>query len=541
MSDIFAAYLAGEAREIYADHFADAEQRGRAVARAARPLAPAVAAVLARQNAKLAPSSAREENLAALRAGAPAVVTGQQVGLFLGPLFTFYKAASAVAAARALSRELERAVVPLFWLQTEDHDLLEIAECHVPCAGGPPLSLRLPASPADRVSIAHLRLPAGVDECRARLRAEIDNLPHAESHLACIGRHYRAGGGWAEAFAGVLAEMFAADGLVLLDARDAELGALAAPIHRRAIEEAAPIANAMLARRRWLEAAGYAPPVHVRAGAPLSFFHPRGSDGPRYRLEPVEGGFAEVGGDGVHSPRELLSTLEREPLCFSTSALLRPILQDSLLPTAMYVGGPAEVAYFAQLAPLYEAYGMTMPMILPRARLGVVEGKTRRTLARLGLEPADASRPEEELLARAAAGGDERLALETSLLGAFEAALAPLRAPIEAAGPGLGAAIEKTHAAVATAVSRLAAKYDKARLHRDAELVAEVRRLKDLLYPRDVPQERFYGISYFAARYGERAFLDEVLATIEPFDPRPRFLFPADESQEVSLAQGEAR
>lgn len=528
MSDIFGAYLAGTAGEFYADHFADAGARARVVARAVRPLAAEVAAAVRRQNARLAPSRRRDANIAALASGAAAVVTGQQMGLFLGPLFTLYKAASAVAAARALTRETGQPVVPVFWLQTEDHDLPEIAECHVPGARGTPLSLRLPASPAHRVSIAHCRLPAEIDACIEQLRAEIRNLPHAAAHLALLTRHYRAGATWADAFAGALAEIFAGHGLVLIDARDADLAAAAEPIHRRALERAGAIAEGLLARRRALEASDFAAVVHLRPGAPLSFVHPAGVEGPRYRLEPVEGGFAEVGGTGVHSLSELLALLEREPLRFSSSALLRPILQDSLLPTAAYVGGPAEVAYFAQLAPLYAEYGMSMPIVVPRARLTLVEEKAARALARLGLEPADARRPELELLAAASAGSEEPLQVAPALLAAFDGALQPLRARLEAAGPGLDSAVAKTRAAVESAVSRLAAKYDNARLHHDEELVAEVRRLKALLHPHDIPQERYYGLSYFAARYGEGKVLDGVLAAIRPFDATPRHLLLSD-------------
>ena len=416
-------------------------------------------------------------------------------------------------------------MVPVFWLQTEDHDLPEIAACHVPCARGAPLTLRLPAAPDERVAIAHRTLPDAITTCLQQLRDELANLPHAEAHLARLARHYRAGAGWAEAFAGLLAELFTPEGLVLIDPRDASLAPAAAPIHRHALTNAQPLAAALTARGHALAAAGWAAAVHVRAGAPLSFFHPAGPAGPRYRLESTSGGFAEVGGERVHSLETLLAFLAAEPLCFSTSALLRPILQDSLLPTAAYVGGPGEVAYFAQLAPLYDSYGVPMPLIVPRARFRILEEKTLRLLARLHFHPDDAQRPEDELLA-AHRGADatllERSALARTLFKAFDAALQDVRARIEPAGPGLTAAVEKTRATVEMAVSKLAAKYEKALLHQDHELVEDVRRVKRLLYPQDGPQERFYGLPYFAARYGDRAFVERVLAAVAPFDPSPR-------------------
>jgi uncharacterized protein YllA (UPF0747 family) len=126
--------------------------------------------------------------------------------------------------------------------------------------------------------------------------------------------------------------------------------------------------------------------------------------------------------------------------------------------------------------------------------------------------------------ARTDATGLDRTELARRLLAPFEAALQEMRRTIERAGPGLTSAIEKTHATVQMAVTKLAGKYDKALLHQDQQAVDDVRLVKQLLYPQGVPQERFYGPSYFAARYGERAFVEQVLAAIDPFDPSPRDL-----------------
>jgi bacillithiol biosynthesis cysteine-adding enzyme BshC len=541
---IFDAYLSGTARPFFDGHFADAGDRRRAVRRALRPVAPAVADAIAAQNVRLGASAARDAHLAALRGGAAAVLTGQQVGLFLGPLYTIYKAASAVRVARALAAESGHPVVPVFWLQTEDHDLPEIAACDVPPIHGAPLALRLPASPVERISVAHRTLPDDLGPCLARLRAAIGNLPCGAAHLARLERHYRAGVGWGQAFAGLLGELFAGEGLVLVDPRDPALAAAAAPIHRRALGAASALADALVERARALEAAGFAPPVHIRPGAPLSFFHPDGPAGPRFRIVPAAGGFAEVGGERTHTPEALLAALDAEPLRFSTSALLRPILQDSLLPTAACVGGPGEVEYFAQLAPLYDAYDLPVPLVVPRTRLRILEARTRRLLDRLGLKPDDGGRPEDELLAVASGADPARLdpaAVTHALLAPFDAALGEVRAKIECLGPGLPVAVAKTRAAVATAVARLAGKVERARLHQDRGLVDDVRRLQELLCPNGLPQERVYGLPYFAARYGEGAFIDRVLAAATPFDPQPVDLPLADDGVPDAVAGAAVR
>jgi bacillithiol synthase len=527
---IFEAYLAGGVAAFFAAHYGAPDARRHAVERAARPLAPGVADALETQNAALVPSPARAAHLSALRAGAAAVVTGQQVGLFLGPLFTVYKAASAVRVARALAAESGRPVVPVFWLQTEDHDLPEIAGCHVPCAGDGPLALRVPSPPGARVPVAHCVLPDDVGACVAALGVALDGLPHAAAHLDRLRRHYRPGRAWGAAFAGVLGELFAPEGLVLLDPRDPAIAAATAAVHRRALLDAEPIAAALLARSGALEAAGFAPPVHVRPRAPLSFFHPDGTDGPRYRLTPAGDGFTLIGREEHYTRAALLAALDAAPLRFSTSALLRPIVQDAVLPTAAYVGGPAEVAYFAQLAPLYAAFDLAMPVVVPRARLRLVDGRTARVLSRLGLAPEDACRPDDQLLARARPGAVDAGALAGRVLGPFTAALETLRAELAPLAPRVHAAFEKTRGTVDAAVRKLATKVERAQLHADQDAVLAVRHVKQLLWPQDAPQERCYGLSYFAARYGERPFLTRVLAAAEPFDARPRDVIWTEES-----------
>ncbi len=525
MSAPFTDYLAGRAHAFFAGDVRDPATRGRAVARAARPLAPTVAAALVAQNARLGTAPARAAHVAALRDGAAAVVTGQQCGLFLGPLFTVYKAASAVAVARALAAESGRPVVPVFWVQNEDHDLPEIAVTHVPRAHGAPLALRLPSSPAERVSVAHRVLPDEVDGVLAELRTEIGNLPDAEAHLARLARHYRPGAGWSEAFTGVLAELFADEGLVMLDPRDPVIAAAAAPIHRRALTDAAALADLLAARRHELAAAGYDETVHVRPGAPLSFFHPDGATGPRHRLHPADGGYVEVGSGRRHDLAALLAALDADPRCCSASALLRPLVQDAILPTAAYVAGPAEVGYFAQLAPLYAAFDIAMPLVVPRARVRILEGRTLDRCGRLGITPDDAARAPHELVPpTVAADGLDDAALARTLVAPFDAALDRLRARITAAGPGLDTAIDKTRGTVAGAVAKLARKIASAHLHADRERLDELQHVRWALVPHGVAQERYYGPSYFAARWGERAFVARVLATIAPFDPTPRDL-----------------
>jgi bacillithiol biosynthesis cysteine-adding enzyme BshC len=509
--------VAGEASAFFGGHFADDTSWER-VRRVARPLHPVLASALEAQNAVYDASPAREASLQLLRKGAAAVVTGQQVGLFLGPLYTVYKAASAIRLARSLSDWWGAPVVPVFWLQTEDHDAAEIAVCHAGHTSDGPLTVSLEVS-SDTVSVAHRVLPEAVTTHLERLREALSPLPHGEEHVAYLERHYRPGVGWGAAFANVLAGLFANEGLVLIDPRDPALAPLAGPVHRRALTEAGPIARALMARGAELESAEFRAGVHVRDDAPLSFFHPDGPDGRRVRLMAADGGFFEVGTRRAHSPGELLATLDSDPAAFSTSALLRPILQDLWLPTVAYVGGPGEIAYFAQMAPLYAAFNVSMPVIVPRAQFRVLGANVRRSLTRRSLTAAAACGPFDEVLALARPGepretGGDRIAAR--LVEGVDTLLAEAWLAMLEAGERGERAIAKTRASMTRSAAKLGRSVDRARSLQDREIVEDIRRIQSRLMPGGVPQERFFGLPSFAARYGQRAFVERVLASAEP-------------------------
>ncbi len=408
--------------------------------------------------------------------------------------------------------------MPVFWLQTEDHDAAEIAVCHIGRGSDAPLTLTLPVAD-EAVSVARRVLPDEVNARLAELADAVARLPHGDEHVALLSRHYRPGAGWGRAFAGVLSSLFAEEGLVFVDPSDPVLAPLAAPVHKRALRESGSIADALVARAEALEAAGFHAGVHVRPGAPLSFFHPEGAGGPRYRLAQAEGGFVEVGGSRTRTLPDLLAALDRDPASFTTSALLRPILEDTWLPTIAYVGGPAEVAYFAQLAPVYAAFDVAMPIVVPRTQLRLVERTTRLALSRRGLTAAEGIKPLDEAItltmsALSAQSDGERLTQR--LVAGVERLLDGAAAEVAAAGEGAVRALEKTRKTMSQSAVKLGRNVDKAVLRRDRDAVADLELIRARLLPRGIPQERFFAPASFAARYGQRAFIERILAASEP-------------------------
>lgn len=500
--------------------YADASARAAAARRAGeRPIHPAALAALTAQ-AAAAPSPARTANLARLaRPGAVCVVTGQQAGLFGGPAYTLYKAASAIVGARALEAETGQPCVPVFWLQNEDHDFEEIASAHVVDAVGELRAVGVPvdAADADR-SVGARRFGDELTAALDALTDALDGLPHAAPTLALLRAAYQPGRSPDGAFVALIDALFAESGLLVLDPRAPGIAAAVAPIHRRAVKEAEAIAAPLLDRVAALGDAGFRVQVHVRPKAPLSFFHPEGRDGPRYRIEPEAGGWRLC---GTQRTEPAAAVTEAPDEAFGTSALLRPIVQDHLLPTVAYVGGPGELAYFAQLPDLYTHFGIPMPLFVPRGRALVVDEASDRLLSKLGLATADLHLPEDALLLRVGQGvavEPSPDALATALLGPMEAALAAFAPPAAALDAGLAKAVARTRASLSGVSNRLVNRYRRTLARKDAVTRDRLDRVRARLAPEGAPQERTLGFASLAAWHGPEALLAAVLAHTVPFD-----------------------
>ncbi|MDB4968370.1 MAG: hypothetical protein JWN44_4059 [Myxococcales bacterium] len=490
--------------------FGDRDARRQAVARAAdRAVAPALIRALEAEDATLPASAARTAAIADLaRPGTAAVLTGQQVGLHLGPLYTIYKAATAVVLARALEAETGVRTVPVFWMATEDHDVAEIDHCIVARRGEEPL--RLGIEPRGRrhrrQPVANLTLGDDVTAANQALADALEHQPAGPEVSSLVAAHYRPGRTLGQAFGGLLAALFLDEGLIVFDPRRAEVAALSMPAYRTALAHAGEIAARLGARNEALAAAGLASQVNVRDDGALVFHHVPDGDGSR---------------DVVRCADAIRLLDESDPLRFSSSALLRPIVQDTLFPTAAYVGGPAEVSYFAQSAVLYDLFGLPVPLVAPRARFRLVDPHSRRRLAALGLSAAEIEQSRDALVQRL---GRERCRpaveeVRARLLATPHAELGSLAESFSSLDPELTRALSRTRATVDRAVARLLARYARAVAAKDAEALDALDRTRALLFPDDAPQERVFAFASFAASDGPRAFIDGILAAVQPFNP----------------------
>jgi len=344
-----------------------------------------VASILRAQNETFGSGEESQKNLQRLADGAVAVVTGQQVGLFGGPAYAFYKALSAIGAAQELTNCGVEAV-PVFWMATEDHDVDEVR--HVAWFHeGELMNFELPRPSEDAVPVGRIRLGAEIDELVRRAQPLL-----GETFGDYLHETYVPAATYGSTFGGLFARIFADFGLILLDPLDERLHRVAVPVLRDALARRDELHEKLLRRGKELEAAGYEPQVKVSSRSTLLFSMDAGK---RQVINATNGSF--VSGSLNMTREEWLRRVEDAPDKFSPNALLRPVMQDHLLPTVAYFGGPSEISYYAQSEVLYKELLGRMPVLLPRADFTLVDPKAVRLLTKYHLQVEDVWQGSQEL------------------------------------------------------------------------------------------------------------------------------------------------
>jgi bacillithiol biosynthesis cysteine-adding enzyme BshC len=455
--------------------------------------------LLAGQN----PSTSAAAALEALNGGAGVVITGQQVGLFGGPLFTPFKAATALARAREATAA-GRTHAAIFWLATEDHDFAEINHIVFP-ARRELRKLSYSAEPETARPVGGLVL----DDSITPLVEQAGELLGASEAMEALEAAYKPGRTLAQAFAEFYSRVFAAQGLLVLDASGRAFHRMGAPVLRAALERADELHQALVERNRELEAAGYHAQVAVGPQSSLLFLLDERT-GARLALKRLAPSAQEP--DGLwqagrlsFSMDDLVGILDAEPERISPSALLRPVFQDFLLSTSAIVGGPAEIAYFAQSAVLYERILGRQTPALPRFSASLIEPKIGEALKKHGLTLEQVFAESAASLAQLLAArslpeeGKRRLAASGT---ALEAELAALLEWMRSLDAGLGRPAETAASKMRYQMSRLRRLAANFQLQREEALSRQAEAVSQALYPGGALQERVHGAAYYFARYG---------------------------------------
>lgn len=465
-----------------------------------------VVAALRAQNTALGASPAVLENLNRLERGAVVVVSGQQVGLFTGPAYSFYKALTAIQLAAELTQSGTDAV-PIFWMATEDHDVEEVR--HVSWfQDGTLRRFELPSpeiAAGSALPVGRVPLGAAVEE---QVHQAADLLARQGSTLLAhqLRDSYGARETYGSAFAKLFAKLFASQGLILLEPLDPALHHIAAPVYRQAIQDRDALNEKLLLRGKQLEASGYTPQVKVSSKSTLLFHL---GDDARSAITAVGNSKFQAGAKSWDQT-ELLGTAESRPQDFSPSALLRAVVQDYLLPTVAYVGGPAEISYFAQSEVIYRHILGRMPVILPRPDFTLLDVKAEKLLRTYKLEVEDIWAGAQEMRRRM-----ESVSVPKQLSKSFDRnhqqvakMLDDLESQMDKLDPTLQGAVATARKKIDYQIDKLRRKTGRALDNKAQLLTAHEYFLENLLYPHKVLQSRELCLLPFLARWGPGGLAD---------------------------------
>jgi bacillithiol biosynthesis cysteine-adding enzyme BshC len=435
-----------------------------------------------------------------------AVVTGQQAGLFTGPAYTVFKAVSAINIAAELSRTGIKAV-PVFWVASEDHDLDEAAHTYVLSENGLGEVSYRPGNVILDTPVGSVRLDNGISAAIDAMFAIMPKTAFSDQLRELVTACWQPGHRWSDCFSSTMARLFTEYGLVMLDPMLPELRGIAADGFAAAIDNADAINAALIERSSQLKAAGYHAQVLVEDDHfPMFYIDEVGS---RRALRLFRGGFRVKGSGREFSREELLQMARNSPWSLSPGVLLRPVIQDMILPTAAYIGGAAEVAYFAQSSVVCEALGRPVTPVLPRHTATLISNRAFRAMDKLGMSFTDIIDGNSGIILTAA----ERE--NPDIVRAFDEAEDSIKAQLdllhgvaEAIGRPVADSFMKRGRKIAYHIDAMRRLALKTKLENDEVAKRRVATLGNELTPRGRLQERSINIFSFLNEFGPRIIDD---------------------------------
>jgi bacillithiol biosynthesis cysteine-adding enzyme BshC len=480
----------------------------------------AVAALLAAQQTERgAPPEARAAAAQLADPAAVAILTGQQAGAFGGPLFTLLKALTALRLARRTAERQRVPAVAIFWVDAEDHDWNEVRSCTVLDAEFQPRTVTLAnVDGAGERPIAALTLDARVEHTIQELAAALPQTEFARDVVDSLRAAWRPGVGMARAFAQWIEGLLGRHGLVVFESNDPAAKPLVADVFAR--ELASPGRTASLAADAGarLAALGHMPQVVPQPDSAALFRLDEGRHSIRRQ------GDQYLIGEELHSVDALAQLASANPASFSPNVLLRPLVQDTLFPTACYVAGPSELAYLGQLRTVYEAFGLPMPLIYPRATATLLDSGAARFLSRYSVQIEDLQ-PQDESALNRLLQSQLPASVEQSLRDAgiqIQQSMARVAAALPSLDPTLAGAAKTTLAKMEQELHALQNKIIHAAKRRDETLRRQFMRAQAQAFPLGHPQERTLAVVYFLTRYGP-GLVDRLLEDL-PLSPGEHFI-----------------
>jgi bacillithiol biosynthesis cysteine-adding enzyme BshC len=465
----------------------------------------AMASILRRQNGMVGTDSETAHRIDELeKPDSVAILTGQQIGMFTGPLYTIYKALSAVHISDELNKRGIRAV-PVFWMDTEDHDLPEITRRTVLDSDS-----RIQVidyrdslfSEADTMRpVGSLRFPPGITQAVRDYAGSLPNSRWKPQMEAVLESSCKPGADLAHSFAQLMSQILRGSGLIFFNPNDAAAKRLTGFLFQKALRDADTIRGGLFKRNHELKTAGYQPQVRVAERSTVLFFL---EDGRRYALEKRGSGFGLKNSGRVFSLNELLNRAAENPEKFSPNVLLRPLIQDHLFPTIAYVGGSSELAYFAQIEVLYTHFGRPMPVLWPRNSYTLLEPEIGEEMQRCNIDLMDCFLGERHIKEKSFhnSGVAKASASLEELKETMDRGLTGILPEVQSVDPPLAQALETARRKIFHNIRRMKLRLTRIEDGRNASVSARARAWLNHCYPNQNLQERELNILHFLARHG---------------------------------------
>jgi bacillithiol biosynthesis cysteine-adding enzyme BshC len=493
------------------------------------PYRAELARVLEEQNRRWTNSPETFRNIDQItRENSMAVVTGQQVGIWSGPLFTLYKALAILQLSEKLQRQFPQfRFVPIFWMEVGDHDFREVNHVYLPNRENQLIRLELPVLENDFRSLHQRQIPREMEELLNQLNEVLPETEFTQSIVQKLAECYQAGEYFADAFACWMHHLLRGKGLVLLNPSHTDIKQMAEPVFRQVLEQREDVVRALQERAEALKQAGYHHQVAIRPEQTLLFLQD-GKDAARCRIDRTAEGYLIQHPEHPYSltEQELDSILRNEPYRFSPNVLLRPLMQDAVLPTVAYVAGPGEVSYWAQVNALYPVFRMPAPILYPRPRVTIVEKHIARLVEKFEIDYRKILQADEAIVP-----GVLRKYSNPSFDEIFENFQANIVDNLElitdvlqALDPSLEKSVEKTRNHMLQSLRQLQTRVDGVLQQRMEAELRQIRKILLHLKPMQQPQERILNILHYINKY-DLSFVDVLYKSIKLDTTEHQLLF----------------
>ena len=469
-----------------------------------RPYRKRVTEIIQAQYEGLKPSKQTQNNIEALNSNKTiAVVTGQQLGLFGGPLYTFHKTITAIKLCAHLKEKFDGyQFVPVFWLEGDDHDFDEVRTFTLIGNDNQPLNISYEdGEPEDfnRGSVSDIKFNDNLNKVFDELSANLRDTEFKPALMELLQECYTTGKTFKDAFKKLLFKFFDEYGLVLFDPVNIEVKKLLQPVFRKEITDFRNHTKDVVETSAELEEVYHAQ-VKVK---PINLFMLEEDE--RLLIEPVENNEYRLKGKRKRfTQEELLSILDKEPERFSSNVLLRPICQDYILPTAFYIAGPSEISYFAQVIPLYEKFSLVQPFVYPRSSATIVEKGIKGILEKYELQYGEVFTDDKILMNKLIGSLSEVNLNETFAQCSkdIELAIDGLKEKLFAIDKTLNDLAVKTNEKILQTLDNLKSKAEDAEKRRHEAALRQITKALNAIYPANTLQERQLNFIYFAHKYG---------------------------------------